>query len=179
MPPSRSSSSGKMARIAASPYQPGIPGTSNDADGPVGGASQLGPPPGLGEPPGIPQIHQPPVRGASAPPDGRAQQQTTIMELDHAPHPSPHHVITGRGDIHGNEYPTGDGTNVYAQQNNAQYNDHRIQYLQQNLLVAMTSTDPAVVNEAWAAINRAHQQVMATEAAAQQYAQSLQNEAVQ
>ena len=102
MPPSRSSSSGKMARIAASPYQPGIPGTSNDADDPVGGASQLGPPPGLGEPPGIPQTHHPPVRGANAPPDGRAQQQTTIMELDQAPHSSPHHVVAGRGEIHGN-----------------------------------------------------------------------------
>ena len=118
MPPSRPSSAGKMARMAASPYQPGDSGRSVDAAGPVGGAPAIGPPPGLGKPSMPPQTHQLSVRGASAPPDGRAQGQTTIMEPDPAPHSSPHHVLAGRSGIHGNEYPSGDSTNVFAQQNN-------------------------------------------------------------
>ena len=112
MPPSRPSSAGKTARIAASPYQPGDPGRSIGAASPVGGA--LGPPPGLGEPLEPPQTRQLPVRGASAPPDGRAHGQPTMTELDLTRHSSPHHVVTGRGDIHGNEFSAKGGSRTYA-----------------------------------------------------------------
>ena len=171
MRPSRPASVGKMARIAAAPYrvethvynQSDSSGSTSQANTSATSGSNfvivesdrssakaaapmrgLGPP-GRGRPSDVPPQTQIVRReGSRAPLGPRGDRQRdaapTMMEPGQTHPPPPHHHTEN---VHGSEF-SADGNSTYAQQNNAQYNDHRLQYLQQTLQVAMTSTDPPV-----------------------------------